>query len=80
MELEEGQGRPCPTQASLPLRDPSPPPHLSEPVSGKPYCLVDPPRGSVNEQRRGHAKPLSPWVLWVPGRQKQETLQCRASL
>lgn len=55
MELEEGQGRPCPTRASLPLRDPPQPPHLSEPVSGKPYRLVEPPRGFVNEQTRGHA-------------------------
>lgn len=52
------------------------PPHLSEPVSGKPYCLVEPPRRSVNEQTRGHAKPLSPWMFWIPEKQKQETLQC----
>lgn len=31
------------------------PPHLSEPVSGKPYRLVEPPRGAVNEQTRGDA-------------------------
>lgn len=42
------------------------PPHLSEPVSGKPYRLVEPPRGSVNEQMRGDAN-CSPLVHGCSG-------------